>query len=325
VHAAVTKPLDWFSIQLARLSVRDGTAADGQLAAAEALLHRREFFADFADVPPDFHFTGKRRFRFTSPVASPWKRNNVVHGRFFPAAQPWTERPTAVLLHGWNAEIGYRTLFPYLARRLNSVGVNAAMFELPYHSQRKPRGRGAARNFISGDLLHVVAAAHQSIADARALVAWLWAQSKAPVGVWGISLGGWLSGVLACVEPRLSFAVLMTPVARMDRVIAELDFCKPIRRRLNGARVRLEPLNLETHRLRLPPQDVLIVASEHDLFAPIETIEELCRAWAQPELWRARHGHISVMMSAPVMERTVGWIAAKAAPAAHIVRTPPGF
>jgi dienelactone hydrolase len=315
VHAAVTKPLDWFSIQLARLSVRDGAPVDGQLAAAEALLHRPEFFGDFAGVPADFHFTGKNRFRFTSPIASPWKHNNIVHGRFF-AAGPGA--PTAVLLHGWNAEIGYRTLFPYLARRLNSVGVNAAMFELPYHSQRKPRGRGAVRNFISGDLLHVVQAAHQSIADARALVAWLRAQGRAPVGVWGISLGGWLGGVLASHEPALSFAVMVTPVVRMDRVIAELDFCKAIRRRLKGAVVRLEPMNLVTHPLRLAPADVLLVASEHDLFAPIETIEELWRAWGQPGLWRARHGHISLMMSGPYLERIVGWIAAKTAPGVFV-------
>jgi len=315
MHAAVTKPLDWFSIQLARLTVHDGKSPDGQLAAAETLLHRPEFFGDFVKAPVDFEFAGKRRFRFTSPVVSPWKRNNVVHGRFFPAAKSWPAQPTVILLHGWNAEIGYRTLFPYLARRLNSVGVNVAMFELPYHSQRKPRrGRGAVRNFISDDLLHVVGAAHQSIADARALVAWLRAHSVAPVGVWGISLGGWLGGMLACIEPELSFAVMMAPVVRMDRAVAESHFCKAIRRTLKGVRPRLEPLNLISHPLRLAPADVLIVASEHDLFAPIDTIVELSRVWGHPELWRTRHGHISVMMSAPVMERTVGWIAAKASP-----------
>jgi hypothetical protein len=314
VHAAVTKPLDWFSIQLARLTVHDGRSPDGQLAAAETLLHQPEFFGDFVKAPVDFEFTGPRKFRFTSPVASPWKRNNVVHGRFFPATKPWPIFPTVILLHGWNAEIGYRTLFPYLARRLNSAGVNVAMIELPYHSQRKPqRGRAVVRNFISDDLLHVVGAAHQSIADARALVAWLRARSVAPVGVWGISLGGWLGGVLACVEPHLNFAVLMTPVVRMDRLIAELDFCRAIRRNLNGTRPRFDPLNLISHPLRLAPADVLIVASEHDLFAPIDTIVELGQAWKLPEWWRTRHGHISLMMSAPVMERTVGWIAAKAA------------
>ena len=103
----------------------------------------------------------------------------------------------------------------------------------------------------------------------------------------------------------------MSPVSRMDRVIAELDFCAPIRRSLGGARVKLDPLNLVNHQLKLAPADVLLVASEHDLFAPIRTAEELCQAWGGTELWRLRHGHISVLMSMPVMERTVGWVARK--------------
>lgn len=311
MHAAVVKPLDWFSIQLARLTVRNTDSPDGQVAAAEALLHHHEFFGDFARAPEKLNLVTRGRFQFPSPVASPWTPNNTVHGRFFPVADDWAAHPTVLLLHGWNAEIGYRTLFPYLARRLNRVGINAVMYELPYHSQRKPRGRGAATNFLSGDLLHVVQAVHQALADARALVAWLKEHGCAEVGVWGISLGGWLSGLLACVEPRLRFAVMMTPVVRMERVIADLDFCKPIRRNLRGRAVRLEPLNLVTHQPKLPAEEILIVASEHDLFAPVATIEELCHLWHGPQLWRPRHGHISVMMSAPVMERVVKWVAGR--------------
>jgi len=311
MKAAVVKPLDWLAIQLARLCVREGTAPDGQLNAAEALLHRPEFRADFVEAPKDFERHRHREFRFTSPVASPWKRNNTVHGRFFPVGGRWQERPTMILLHGWNNELGYQMLFPYLARRFNGMGINAIIFELPYHRQRKPRGRGTPNNFLSGDLLHVVSAFHQAIADARALVAWLRAQGCERIGVWGLSLGGWLAGMLACVEPRLSLAVLMIPVVRMDRVITELDFCRPIRRRLDGRTMKLDPLNLITYRPKLSPDRILVVASEHDMFAPRETTEELCRAWNKPTLWHPRHGHISTMMSAPVMHRAMGWVAGK--------------
>jgi dienelactone hydrolase len=307
VHKTLTQPLDWVSIRLAGLSVHRRAPA-AQAAEAEALVHDASFFADFAGTPTDWRFTHRRNFQFTSAVRSPWTRNNTVHGRFYPVSRDWTARPTVVLLHGWNAELGYRTLFPFLARRLNAAGLNAVMFELPYHSQRKPRGRGAPNNFISNNLLHVASAAHQALADARALIAWLNAQGCRRIGVWGISLGGWLAGLLACHEPRLSAAVLMTPVARMDRVIHELDFCAPLRRSLGGRAVRLEPLNLISHRPRVPVANVLIIASEHDLFAPIDSLEELWQAWGQPVLWRPRHGHISAMMAAPLLEQTVQWV-----------------
>jgi predicted alpha/beta hydrolase family esterase len=100
----------------------------------------------------------------------------------------------------------------------------------------------------------------------------------------------------------------MTPVSRMDRVVAELDFCAPIRRSLNGARVKLDPLNLINHQLKIAPANVLFVASENDLFAPIRTVEELRQIWMGTELWRSRHGHISVLMSMKVMERTIDWV-----------------
>ncbi|NQU10499.1 alpha/beta hydrolase family protein [bacterium] len=303
------------SIKLARWSVRAGGDGPARVAEAEALVQDRRFFADFAAAPAEFRLTARGRFRFASPVASPWGRNNTVHGRWFPAGQDWRTRPAVLLVHGWNAELGYRTLFPWLARRLNRAGLNAVMFELPYHSRRKPgrRQRPAPRNFLSGDVVHVVTAMHQALADARALTGWLAAQGVPAIGTWGISLGGWLAGLLACVDPRLGLAVLMTPVARMDRVLAEMEFCAPLRRNLGDAVLRMEPLNLGAHPLRVPPGKVLIVASTHDLFAPLSTLEDLHRTWRGSELWRSNHGHISAMMSAPVMERTVRWIARQTA------------
>jgi len=312
MRAALAKPLDWCTIQLARLSVRDGIGAHEQLTEVEAIIESPDFLCDFVTTPKDLRFVSKRAFQFTSPVTSPWERNNTVHGRFFVASECWQDNPTVILLHGWNAQMAYRTLFPHVARRLVKRGVNTLMFELPYHGQRKPRGKGAVNNFLSGDLVHVVQAVHQAVADARTLVAWLNEQGSPRIGLWGISLGAWLSGLLACSEVRVDFAVLMTPVSRMDRVIAELDFCAPIRRSLRGAKPRLDSLNLTARQPKLAPDDILVVASEHDLFAPIATVEELCETWGGPELWRIQHGHISVLMSMPVMERAIRWVACKA-------------
>ena len=312
MHAVLAKPMDWLSIQLARFSVHNGNGEGSQATAAEKLLDDPDFFCDFVQVPGDLTFTNDKKFRFTSPIQTPWAENNIVHGKLFACAENWRRHPTVILLHGWNAESGYRVLFPYLAWRLNRAGLNAAMIELPYHSHRKPRGRGAVKNFLSDDLLQVAGATRQALADTRALVAWLREQGSPFVGLWGFSLGAWLSGLLACTEPRIGSAVLTTPVSRIDRVIDELDFCRPIRKRLEGVEVRLDRLNLISHRPKLPPENILLVASEHDLFAPVETIEELWLAWNKPTIWRTRQGHISALMCAPVMERTVKWLAGKA-------------
>jgi len=201
-------------------------------------------------------------------------------------------------------------------------------------------------------------AARQSLADTRALLGWLKAQGSARVGLWGISLGAWLTGLLICspnppfvsppalrtaatedeptamlqgakapgVAERASstsqsaaaskaespsepeFAVLLTPVARMDQAIENLPFCHSIRDSLQSTSFGLEPLNLVSRVPAIPPQNILIVESRYDLFAPVETIEQLWVAWGQPEIWRLPHGHISVLLSPKVLGRAVEWV-----------------
>ena len=104
MRAALAKPLDWCSIQLARLSVHRGSGAAGQVAQVESLLEDPDFFGDSATVPRDLRFTSARAFQFTSQVVSPWKRNNTVHGRLFTTGKRWQHKPVVILLHGWNID-----------------------------------------------------------------------------------------------------------------------------------------------------------------------------------------------------------------------------
>jgi dienelactone hydrolase len=304
----LVRPLDRLAIRgaVSSVTVVEGC---GNIAAAEELLQRPDLFTGAVEPARDLNFKSEHDFQFTSPMDSPWHENHVVHGKFYRAGKDWRAKPSVILLHGWNGELGYWRQFPYLAWRLNRRGVNAAMFELPYHAQRKPQARDAIRNFISHDLRRMIEATQQALADARALLGWLEEQGSPRVGFWGVSLGAWLAGLLACHEPRGQFAVLMTPVNRMDRAIRELAFCEPIRRSLGETELCLDPLNLLSYEPRLPPEKILLVQSRYDLFAPSETVEELWQRWGQPHMWRLRHGHISVLMSFPVMERTVRWIA----------------
>ena len=39
---------------------------------------------------------------------------------------------------------------------------------------------------------------------------------------------------------------------------------------------------------------------------------DLWQAWGRPEIWRLPHGHISVLLAWPVLERTVQWLVRKA-------------
>jgi pimeloyl-ACP methyl ester carboxylesterase len=306
----IAKPLDRFAIRSACGSVLP--SPDGQSHAPEALelLRSPDFFSP-AIEPPQINFTSKSRFEFASPIKSGVENNDVVRGRFEPAAKDWQTRPTVILLHGWNAELQYQWLCPFWAQLLARAGVNAFRFELPFHGARTPMEPGKIRNFLSGDLLHVMRATHQSLADLRALAMWLRQQGAPSVGVWGVSLGAWLAGLAAAHQPEMDLGVMVTPVVRMDRALRDLPFCDAIRDDLRGLDEEFRLLNLVTHPARLAPNQMLVVASELDLFAPGETIDELAAAW-RPEVWKFQHGHISILLASGIMRRIAKWIAARA-------------
>lgn len=270
------------------------------------LLAAPDFFAP-AVAPAAIQLGPKSHFTFASPVRTFSARNNTVPGRLERGGRDWQHCPSVVLLHGWNGELQYRWHFPMLAQLLARAGINAVMFELPYHGTRKPNEPGAIRNFLSGNLQHVMQATHQALAETRALTQWLQAQGSPIVGVWGISLGAWLAGLAIAHQPEIEVGVLMTPVVRMERALGELEFCAPIREQLAGLAQHCAPLNLVAHPLRANPENVLVVASRYDLFAPTETIDELEAAW-RPVVWRVAHGHISILLATRQMQRIVKWM-----------------
>lgn len=307
MHAWLARPIDRWVIRLATRAQQRSQPPVPAGSAPQAIPLAALSEHGLETGAPGLCLADDGSFEFPSPVQTASARNNTVHGRLFKAAEPWQNRPTAILLHGWNAELCYRYQFPYLASRLRRLGINTAMIELPYHMQRRPL-IGPVTDFISGDLNRMLEATRQAIAEVRALCRWLQAQGSMAVGLWGFSLGAWLAGLAARAEPGLRCAVLTTPIARMDQAIAQLPFCEPVRRSLNGRSVDLEGLNLASGVPSLPSENVLLVESRYDLFAPAETIEQLWEAWRRPEIWRVPHGHITVLMSLPVTARTIRWI-----------------
>jgi dienelactone hydrolase len=302
----IARPLDRCAIRSACGSVLPSPDGQPHADEAAAFLKREDFFAPQV-APAALKFTGKNSFEFPSPVRSDSAANDLVRGHCEFAAGDWEQRPSVIMLHGWNASLQYQWQFPYWSQLLARAGVNAFRFELPHHMSRTPIEPGVIRNFLSGNLLHVMRTTHQALADIRALALWLRAQGSPAIGLWGISLGAWLSGLAAAHQSEIDAATLIVPVVRMDRALKELAFFEPIRASLIGLERPFESLNLVAH--AAPRAKTLIAASQLDLFAPTETIDELERAW-HCETWRLNHGHLSLLLSSRVIRRLVRWMAA---------------
>jgi dienelactone hydrolase len=306
MNKLVCQLIDRCVIRAAAIRMPRPTGADAHSEEARRLLESPDFFGE-ATPPAEITFTGGKNFQFRSPVVTACPENNLVAGRMSRCGKNWRKRPAVVLLHGWNDRWGYRYRFPWLARQFVRRGINAAMFELPYHYQRRP-SRGVTRNFISEDIGRTMEAAHQALAEINSVVNWLSAQGCPRVCLMGLSLGAWLGGLAACHNARVFCAVFVTPVSRMDRMIDEAAFCEPIRQALLRQPMDLTRLNLAFHKPKLPRGHILIVAAEHDMFVPAETTRELWEAWGNPELWELPHGHITILGSSDMMKRAGKWI-----------------
>jgi pimeloyl-ACP methyl ester carboxylesterase len=298
--------IDRFVLRAAAVRMPRPTGADPHYDEALRLLESPDFFAE-ATPPPEMTFTGGKNFQFPSPVVTACPENNLVRGKILRCGKNWRKRPAVVLLHGWNDRWAYRYRFPSLARHFLRRGINSVMFELPYHYLRRPAA-GGARNFISEDVGRTMQAAHQALAEVNSVVNWLSAQGCPRLSLAGYSLGGWLGGFVACYNPRLTCAVLITPVSRMDRMIDDAPFCEPIRQALIRKPMNLHPLNLASHKPKLPRSHLLVVQAEHDKFVPADTCDELWEAWGNPEMWTLPHGHITILASSSLMRRTGKWI-----------------
>lgn len=306
--AGLSRLVDRFAIDLAaaRMPLPDGR--DPRLTEAQQVIDSPDFIPAQVEAAK-VQFAGAVGLQFETPQPGPFTENNTVHGRLFRCGERWRERPAVLLLHGWNDVINHHFRFPFLAAQFNRNGFNAVTLEAPFHFQRRPRQLGAWSNFLCPDILRTVQAARQAVAETRSMAEWLRQQGCPAVGLLGVSLGGWLAGLATCHDARFCCAVLLVPVVRLDRLLEEAAFCRGLRLAWKGRRVAAGKLNLTEGRPALPRQNILLIEAVHDLFVPVETMEELWRAWDHPDIWRLRHGHISVLAAPGLNGRIIRWMA----------------
>lgn len=137
--------------------------------------------------------------RFTSPVKSPYRENNLVNARWFPARG----RRAVVLLPHWNSDaISYVSL----CRVLNLLGIGVLRLSMPYHDIRMPGEISRADYAVSANIGRTLDATRQGVIDIRCCLDWLEEQGYSRLGVVGTSLGSCLAFIAAAHDPRIRVA-----------------------------------------------------------------------------------------------------------------------
>jgi len=164
-----------------------------------AIRHSEEFFR--CPTPTDFHLRDGC-LTFTSPLVSPYPRNNCVHAGFFPTRRD--KGRAVVVLPQWNADA---TGHVGLCRLLNKFGLTAVRLSLAYHDRRMPAGHDRADFHVSSNLGRTLHACRQSVVDARACLDWLEGQGYRRLGILGTSLGSCIAFIAAAHDHRIRAGV----------------------------------------------------------------------------------------------------------------------
>lgn len=234
----------------------------------------------------------------TAYAATP--ENHWVH------AELWCHRrreptATAILLHGFGMGHPRLDASVLMAPAIFDAGLDVVLVTLPLHGRRSPAGtRFSGQCFASPDVARLNEAIAQAAHDVAALIAWLRTREQGPIGLLGLSLGGYVAALMAALRDDLAFVVpVIAPVCFGDlawRFMRESALYR------EGDATAIGPEDLRAayrvhsplaHAPRVPPERLFIVAGRGDRVVPAAHPLWLHEHWGRPRLLWFSGSHLA--------------------------------
>jgi pimeloyl-ACP methyl ester carboxylesterase len=296
-------------------TVRMGPARQlDELAFYRTLAERRDAGASFPPPsgparvtelpPPPRSFTAPggsvQMLRFESPfeAVNPALRSAYAAHREnrIAWAQHWRHdgaaRPTLAVIHGFGASpYWFNSLFfslPWLYRK----GYDVLLYLLPFHGVRQARAAFSGWGLFAHGFAHFNEAIAHAVHDFRLLLEHLLERGVPQVALTGLSLGGYVSALLAAVEPRLAAVVPNAPVVEVGALARQwfpANLAVAAGLRLGG--IGWDELGASVavnSPLTYPPlidrSQLMIIGGLGDRLAPPEQARWLWEHWQRPRL-----------------------------------------
>lgn len=217
-------------------------------------------------------------------------------------------RATVIALHGFAMGTTWIDAHVLMAAQWFARGFDVALVTLPFHGPRSPStARYSGELFASWDVGRTNEAVRQAVFDTDLVRRWIAAETGRPVGVLGLSLGGYVASVMAGLYEDLAFVIPLVPPVTMDALAASL-------RALHGASEPM-PFSLAevragyavhcplSHALVVPRERVLIVGARGDYIVPVEHAYALWRHWGEPAAHWYSGSHVAPFRRARLIAR----------------------
>jgi dienelactone hydrolase len=226
-----------------------------------------------------------------------YAQNRQAHAWMLRSAN--ADRPWLMCIHGYGMGSPAVDLSAFEARRLHQqLGLNLLFPVLPLHGPRK-RGLRSGDGFLNGDFLDTIHAEAQAMWDLRRLLDWLRANGATQIGVYGLSLGGYTTALLAGLEDDLACAIAGIPAtdfARLTARFAPHTTLREIERLgVDWSFIRdvlsvVSPLHL---RPKLDKERLAIFGGTADHLVPADQVRDLWKHWGEPRIAWYPGSHLS--------------------------------
>jgi hypothetical protein len=232
--------------------------------------------------------------------------NRTAHARVFRHAGP--PRPWVMCVPGYRMGrvaidiVGFQVAWLY-----GRLGLNVVIPVLPFHGPRRV-GRRSGDGYMTGDFVDTIHAQAQTLWDLRRLLSWVRGQGAPAVGVYGVSLGGLTTAMLATLEADLDCVVAGMPPACFAGLMRD-NSPAVVQRLIEYAGFpwdAVERLLRVVSPLAVAPQVArdrrFLFAGIADSLAPRSQAMALWRHWGRPRLAWYPGSHSSFMLEPAVHE-----------------------
>ena len=199
---------------------------------------------------------------------------------------------TILLLHGF--AMGYPRIdaFVLLAQEWFRRGLDVALMTLPFHGRRTPAtARFSGEHFAQPDVGELNAAAARAVYEILLATRWLRAETCGPLGILGLSLGGYLASTVAALDGELDFVIPMVPPVCMGDLAWRFQAATHAARSPGQTAMTHDELRTAfrvhsplAYQVRVPRERLLIVAGRADRIVPPEHPHALWRHWGEPAI-----------------------------------------
>ncbi|MCP4035880.1 MAG: alpha/beta hydrolase [bacterium] len=224
---------------------------------------------------------------------------------------PGPPRPWIVCIHGYQLGQAFKDFAAFDPRVFHQqLGFNMLLPTLPLHGFRKA-GRYSGDGFLSGDVLDSIHAVSQGIWDIRRLISWVRTQDAPSIGVYGQSLGGFMTSLLTGLEPGLDFAIAGIPMTDLSSTFWHHLPDHVVRRFLDVGltRERLDKITRVVSPLELPPKvphaGRAIFGGVGDRLVAPRQVRDLVRHWDDPAVAWYQGSHLTFVFDPGVRELIV--------------------